>query len=217
MTSAAPLPAVIFTTGGAGEGERLPMIVALHGLGDRPENFAGLFHALQARSRVVVLRGVDSWGEGWSWFPIGSADDRPEGFRRGVDAIVTSMAEYQRRYPTCGLPVVTGFSQGAMMSYALVARERAVVSAAVPIAGRLPTDFSPRPRAVGGLLPPIVALHGTTDSRIAYDADRLTVERFRSVGYTVDFKTYEGVGHTITPVMHRDLSDALIANLPRCP
>jgi hypothetical protein len=67
-------------TAGADAHARLPMIVAVHGLGDRPEDFATLFDALPFAARVVALRGVTPYGDGFTWFPPGEADRDPAAF-----------------------------------------------------------------------------------------------------------------------------------------
>lgn len=200
---------VEITTGGAPADARLPMIVAVHGLGDRPENFLPLFAGLDARARVVAVRGLDPWGEGFAWFPLGAADRAEGNFRRATEALAGAVAVLARSRPTCGLPVVTGFSQGGMLSFALAARVPVVVRAAVPVAGRLPRAFWPEPRPVGGLLPEVFALHGEADPRMSIADGRATVGRLAEVGFPATLRTYPGVGHTISPAMQRDLYDAL--------
>jgi phospholipase/carboxylesterase len=61
--------------------------------------------------------------------------------------------------------VVTGFSQGAMLSYAVIARPEARVFAALPIAGLLPRELWPEARPIGGLMPGVYAFHGAADAR----------------------------------------------------
>src|SRR6185369_5788604 len=62
-------------TGDAAPGDAVPMVVALHGLGDHPESFRLLLDDLPARARVVFPRGPMPHGEdGFSWFDF-HADD----------------------------------------------------------------------------------------------------------------------------------------------
>ncbi len=55
-------------TGGAAEDARLPMITAVHGLGDRPEHFEALFDDLPLRARVILPRAPKPYSGGGSWF-----------------------------------------------------------------------------------------------------------------------------------------------------
>lgn len=208
-TVAAGVMYAVRETAGAGADERLPLIVAVHGLGDRPEAFLELFDALPFRARVVAVRGLDPYHDGFAWFPIGGADGDGASFRRAVDALAAAIPEIARQRPTCGLPVITGFSQGAMLSFALAVRAPYLVRGAVPVAGRLPPAFLPASPAVGGLLPPIYALHGTADARIPFAQGDETVRALRARGFSAALRPFEGVGHAIPPAVRAELAEAL--------
>lgn len=210
----AGLHAVVYRPQGARAGETLPMVVAMHGLGDNARAFLALFQGLNLRARVVSLDGVDAFGaDGRSWFPPGSADAHPEAFRASVERVVTAMREARARFPTCGAPVVTGFSQGAMMSFALATRGPTVVRAAAPFAGRL-IDGWPVPEGLGAVR--VVAFHGDADARIPYAAGQQAVERLRAAGARAEMKTYPGMGHTLSPASRTALMETL-ESLGRCP
>ncbi len=200
---APPAPSLRFVvrvTGGAAEGARLPLVVALHGLGDSPEAFIGFVTEMGLRVRVAAPAGPDRWGDGYAWF-ASRAGTSPSawaaGIRRAADALVPEIARVAAQHPTCGLPVVTGFSQGAMLSYAVIARPEARVFAALPIAGLLPRELWPEARPIGGLMPGVYAFHGAADARVALADDRATLEAFRAVGHPSDLREYPGVPHTI--------------------
>ncbi len=199
---------VVATSGGARADERLPLVVAIHGLGDTPEAFVGLVTEMNLRVRVAAPAGLNRWGDGWSWFPSRAETPRAqwvEGIRHAADVMVGAMRDLARRHPTCGLPVVTGFSQGGMLSYAIVARPDGGVFAALPVGGLLPRELWPTARPVGGLLPMVVALHGDADARVPFADDRAASEAFRAAGFSAELVAYPGVGHTITPAMSREL------------
>lgn len=208
-TVAAGVRYTVLVTGGAGAHDRLPMVIAVHGLGDTPEAFVELFQRLPVRARVIAVRGLDPFYEGFSWFSPGDADQHPASFQRAVDALAAALPELARQHPSCGLAVATGFSQGAMLSYALAARNPSVVRSAVPISGRLPRHFWPEARPIGGLLPEVFALHGTADDRIPVQSARDTVAAMRGVGFSATLREYPGVRHQITPAMQNDLYEAL--------
>lgn len=194
--------------GGAAADARLPLVVALHGYGDSPENFVGLYSDLGLRVRVVALAGPIAMGDGHSWFPM-RTEVPPAVWNQNLHAaaqrVVREIARLANTHPTCGLPVVSGFSQGGMLSYAVVAEPGAGVIAAMPLGGFLPRELWPSPRAVGGLLPGVYAFHGTADARVALADDRAASEAFRARGYRAELRTYEGVGHSVPPPMVADL------------
>ena len=207
---AAPVPVrfVVRVSGGARPGDRLPLLVALHGLGDSPENFIGLYTEMGLRVRVAAAAGLDRYGDGYSWFPSRAevpTEQWVEGIRRAADAVVPAVRRLAQENPTCGLPIVSGFSQGGMLSYAIVARPDAGVSAALPLGGLLPRALFPEARAVGGLLPAVYAFHGTADERVPFAMDRAANDAFRDAGFPAELREYPGVGHSIPPAMQADL------------
>ncbi len=204
---------VVRVSGGAGERDRLPLVVALHGLGDSPEGFVGLVTEMGLRLRVAAPAGLDRWGDGYAWFAsrVGTPHAQwSAGIRRAADAVTPDLARLIAMHPTCGLPVVMGFSQGAMLSYAVVARPGAGVIAALPIGGLLPRDLWPAQRAVGGLLPGVYAFHGAADARVPLADDRATNEAFRAAGFRAELREYPGVPHAIPPEVARDVRQRLV-------
>lgn len=207
---------VVRVTGGAQASDRLPLIVALHGLGDSPENFIGLYTEMGLRARIAAAAGLDRMGDGYSWFPSRAGTPHAQwvaGIRRATDALIPEIRRVARDNPTCGLPVVTGFSQGGMLSYAVIARPDGGVFAALPIGGLLPRELWPQARDIGGLLPAVYAFHGTADERVPFASDREANEAFRAVGYHAELREYPGIGHNIPPGMQSDLQARLRAVL----
>ena len=159
---------LVRVTGGAASTDRLPMVIAVHGLGDRPESFARLFEGYPGKVRVIVPRAPTPYGRGGTWFRL----EKPPGpgmvadMRTSADALAQLIAVAQTRYPTQGKPIVTGFSQGGMLSYAMAVLHPKAIRGAVPIAGLLPKALWPK----AGPVAPVRALHGTADNRVPYSA-----------------------------------------------
>ncbi|MFO0628950.1 MAG: hypothetical protein U0325_25470 [Polyangiales bacterium] len=199
---------VVRVTAGADVNARLPMIVAVHGLGDRPEDFATLFDALPFAARVVALRGLAPFGDGFTWFPPGEADRDPAPFLAATRAIAADLPALTQRFPTCGAPVLTGFSQGGMLTFAVAAHAPHTLRAAIPLAGRLPTTAMPA-TAPAGPLPWVSALHGMSDARIAFDAGDESVRALRRLGFAATMRPFAGVGHNLPPPVRAVLFDEL--------
>jgi phospholipase/carboxylesterase len=187
---------------------RLPMIVAVHGLGDRPEDFITLFAALPFAARVVAVRGITPYGDGFTWFPPGDADREPGAFLAATRAIAADLPALTRRFPTCGAPVITGFSQGGMLAFAVAAHAPGALRAAIPLAGRLPAAALPAAPPTAPL-PWVTALHGMSDARIAFDLGDEAVRALRRLGFAATMRPFEGVGHTVSPAMRAVLYDEL--------
>jgi phospholipase/carboxylesterase len=211
---AADVHYVELLTQGAPSNARLPMIVAIHGLGDEPRSFAEVVRDLPIPARVILPRALDPYeGGGYWWFSVRARDNDPEGLARGIDhaaeKVAAALRELVRKRPTIGKPIVTGFSQGGMVTFALAVHHPDVVGAAFPVGGLLPPQLLPQAPGAGG--PPIVALHGDADFAVPYETAQKTIDHLEKLGIDAKLRAYEGIGHQITPQMRQDLHDLVSA------
>ena len=131
-----------------------------------------------------------------------------------TDLLAESVASLATTRPTQGKPVVTGFSQGGMLSFALAAQHGDLWSAAIPVSGWLPPPLWPDKKRAA-TMPPLVALHGTEDPALKYPKTVACVEALTQRGAKVSLKTYPGVAHVISPPMRAELHRQLTASLTR--
>lgn len=203
-------------TAGAQATEPLPLVVSIHGLGDRPERFAWLLGRLPVKARVVVPRGLDEYHGGYSWFPIRVWDPDPERLAQGIqkasDALARAIEVLQRRHPTRGKAVVTGFSQGGMLSFALALHHPELVQAAFPIAGWLPPKLVPTTGPAADA-PPIVAFHGVDDDLLPIGPTRKVVGALDELGYDIEFREFDRVAHAVAPDIRKELVQRLTREL----
>jgi phospholipase/carboxylesterase len=188
----------------------LPMIVAIHGLGDGPDNFQHLLDGFAEPVRVILPRGLDTVPEGgWSWFPIRARDPDVEalatGIRGAADRIASGVAALQQSRPTVGKPIIMGFSQGGMLTFALAVHHPEVVGHAVAVAGWLPPPLWPTAPGKAVRYPPLLALHGTADVAMPFPPTQQAVQALVALGIAAELVSYEGAGHMIPDLMRRDL------------
>jgi len=199
--------------GEAGPDEPLPMLVAIHGLGDRPEAFARVLSAFPEPVRLILPRGIDAYEGGWSWFPQRARSRDVEalggGIQHAADVIATGLTALAAERPTKGKPVLTGFSQGGMLTFAIAVSHPDVVGYAVPVSGWLPPPLWPENGDTAAVTPKIVALHGTTDSAVLYEGTVEAVDQLKTLGYAAELRTFEGVPHAIPPIVLRAWTDLL--------
>ena len=204
-------------TAAAKPGQTLPMILAIHGLGDRPERFRGLFRDLPVPTRLIVARGIDRYGRGFSWFPIrvGNVDEArlTKGVRHAANRLARMIEALVKRYPTRRRPLVTGFSQGGILSFALAAEHPQLIASAVPLAGWLPRPMWPAQAPAAAV--PIVALHGDADRVLPIAPTRAAVAALRKLGMAVELHEYPAVVHTVSPAMRRALYREIAAHARR--
>jgi phospholipase/carboxylesterase len=205
-----PLPTLKFRErilGDADPAERLPMIVAIHGLGDRPESFGRVFDRYRRPARLILPQGIDPHGDGFSWFPFRRDRSNPaelaSGMRRAADQIAALLGELIALRPTRGRPVVTGFSQGGMLAFTLAATHPDRIAGAVPMGGWLPPPLWPGREGAPG--PRVVALHGDADAVVPIAPTREAVAHLAAQGRPVELRELAGVGHTVSPEMRTAL------------
>jgi phospholipase/carboxylesterase len=221
LPRAGVLQYVEIVLGGAKPDDRLPMIVAVHGLGDDPRNFAHLFDTFTEPTRLILPQGIDAREEGgWSWFPLRARDPDIDALAQGIgsaaDVLAESIRVLVRERPTVGKPILTGFSQGGMLGFAVAVRHPDVVGLVLPVGGWLPPPLQPTTSSPKGA-PKIVAFHGTADAAVKYEPTKQGVDSLRAHGWDASLVTYEGVGHMITPELHRDLFDRIVDGLRAAP
>lgn len=208
-----------YVSGGAEADASLPMVILIHGLGDNPESFEGLVQGFDTPARFIIPRGFDAHGRGWSWFPYRGSDQGVEetaaGIAASADKLAPAIEALGRARPTQGKPVVSGFSQGGMLSFTLAVRHGELLSAAYPVGGWLPEPLWPADASQAASCPPILAFHGEDDNRVPLAPTRAGVEHMRKLGYGVELHTYPGLGHSINRELHAELMQAFRTQLQR--
>lgn len=201
--------------GGAASGDRLPMVIALHGSGADEKDLDGVFANFSTPVRVVSFRGPERSGSGYVW-AIGQGANQLEAraaqvlmFREVAESLAVGADEVAARFPTEGKPVVFGFSRGASLAWYLGARHPEHFDAIFAVAGSLD------PKMLDGLYPsarpPFFAYHGKRDNVVGFRQGQLTAERFQALGARVRFQSFED-RHTI-PLETIDDVDRQIARL----
>lgn len=192
---------------------KLPMLVAIHGLGDSPENFQDLVIDLPVAARVILPRGLDPVESGYSWFPVRARSADVAGLSKGIaaagDRLAALIIVLQQTRPTVGLPVITGFSQGGMLTFELAVHHPELVGGAIPVGGWLPPPLWPSALPAHRPLPKIVALHGEVDTAVKLLPTQEAVEHLETLGWPVSLRRYPEVGHAIPPVVRRELYQQL--------
>ncbi len=178
-----------------------PLVVAVHGMGDKPDNWIDTWKVFPGKAEIALPRAFTKYGDGFSWF------DLHDGMSDAELATVVGEAEEKLWKGIVKLAgtrklIVTGFSQGAILSFVMAARHPDRIVAAFPVSGSCPGPLLPQNKAHAA---PIVALHGTSDQVLAYKWGKGAVDAFKEQGNDATLKTYEGVGHTMTAAMRADL------------
>jgi phospholipase/carboxylesterase len=206
------LSALEVVLGDADFDSRLPTVWAIHGRGDSARVPGGPFLGLSRPIRVIVPRGPLPLGEGFMWVPERVADDRPEALgeslRARADQLAAAMREREGEVPHLGRPIVTGFSQGGHLSFAIALLHPDVVSFALPNAGWVPPALEPS-APEPSRFPPIRCVHGADDRVVPLAPTEALVARLADAGLDVRLRAFDGVGHAMSAQMDAAFHDAL--------
>lgn len=197
---------VSVVSGGARDDAQLPMVLVLHGRGDRPRP-AG-FAQRAGRVRWVMPFAPTPHGAGFSWFPYETPEDLalPGHLREQAGALARFVLWAKERYPTPeGRIVVCGVSQGGMLAFALGSLHPDTVRASVPVMGLLPRSLVRRTERQVMFR----AVHGTSDEVVPLSAGERAVTWLRGAGRDATLTTVEGSGHEMTPAVSAAMEDAL--------
>lgn len=212
-----------------------PVHIMIHGRGDNPQNFIHLSDGVNTPRRELAFYGIQElnfgFDRGWQWFESSASEGDSPGLCEGINQAAQIIAKDlhtlnqkdgtpNRRY------VISGFSQGGMLCYALALQHPELVAHAIPIAGLLPEPCRPAMRAIGHAtpvfegssevrefdpkeVPNIDAFHGQADPLVCPKRAAQLIEHLRAIHYPVTFKQYPGVEHTVSQEMLADYEQTL--------
>jgi phospholipase/carboxylesterase len=192
---------------GAIEPEKpIPLVVVLHGRASRAHIVGEGFRTLPHPVRVVCPQANDVLDDGYQWLPVRVGSGLVERLASSLFQISSELAAFIRSmvaaYPTAGRAIVTGFSQGGLVTLALAIHHDDVVGHALPIAGWLPPPLEPTYRRSDLVYPAIRAMHGRSDQIVPLEDTRALFDRLASRRFDVELVEFEGVAHEVTGEMN---------------
>jgi phospholipase/carboxylesterase len=200
---------------GTAEHAELPMVVFFHGRGANVELAEMPYLAIETPFRFIAIEGPIPLEGGHAWVPMSAAGGESPALLSAVIARADELAilvdELVRRHPTRGKPIVVGFSQGGMMALAIALRHPDLARAAFAASSYLPPSIVPGTRRG----PPLRLFHGEDDPVLLVGRTEEAVQLLIERGFDVEFQTYPGVAHEITPAIENDLRHAIESELER--
>lgn len=190
-----------FHRGGATASDRVPVVVFLHGMGDRPRQ--ALFEGFDHKLRVLVPRAPVPYGSGFKWFdyePGMSQEAIGAGIKEAAERLVPFLKSLALRPTTRGKPILVGFSQGAMLSFQIAATEPDLAGAVIAISGYLPETNWPS-ALPSKHMPETTILHGTVDQVVPIASMCKLNTAVNALGWKTKVVEFDGLGHSINQAM----------------
>lgn len=192
-----------------------PIIVALHGVGSSGRDMEAALAPLTANFDLVALDGsepFDGAAYGRQWFSVQGVTeaDRPQRVINALPALIERLDIVANdHHVTRENLVLLGFSQGAIMTLAMVA-QGLHSGRAVALAGRLASTVMP----IGSRPASLLVIADTADHVMPPGLSQDAAERLRAAGHHVDLSMTEGIGHSIGLPTLSLITDWLVATAP---
>ena len=180
---------IVKYSGEADTSASLPMLIALHGNGDTPDNFyETALDQLSIPARIILLKAPISMGRGSAW-PHNNTN-----IQQYSDAIAEIIPLLQNNFPTKKQPALLGFSGGGAMAYHLTAAHPEHFSYIFPVSGNMKKqNLAGLPRKNNRRLK-VFAFHGAQDSLVNISGGRMAYQLLQGRGANIHFKEFQG-GH----------------------
>ena len=197
------LPYRIYLPKGVGGSKRTPILLLLHGAGERGSdnytqmrNFKNIFTTAGdiITDSIIIAPQCPSHG----WWSLDEGYNDENGWLGAANRLLESVkSEYkgddERIY-------VSGLSMGGIATWELLQRYPDRFTAAVPVCGRGDTSLAYRLTNI-----PIWIYHGTADTTISFYASQDMYDAIVNAGGNMaDFKILSGVGHNAWDAAYSD-------------
>ena len=192
-----------------------PLLLLLHGIGSNEEDLFGLAPYLDERFLVVSARAPVAlpYG-GYGWFQI---EFTPGGMVADIEqakqslsllpGFIAALAETYRA--DAGRVYLAGFSQGAMMSLALLLARPEMLAGVVAMSGRLPEQVIERePDAAALAGKPVLITHGLYDPVLSVANGRAARDYLGKLPVALTYREYP-MAHEVSAESLRDVTDWL--------
>ena len=180
-----------------------PLLLLLHGYGSNENDLFSFAEYLHPRLLTVSLRAPHKLPMmGYAWYSIhfdaeqGKWSDDEEAID-SRELILQFLDELLDIHPYDKSQVhLLGFSQGAILSYALGLTYPKRFTSVIALSGYLNENITQLPQPEDA--PAIYAAHGSLDEVVPYDWGQRSAELLKQMGFEIQFESFS-VGHTVEP------------------
>jgi phospholipase/carboxylesterase len=192
--------------------DKNPLLLLLHGYGSNESDLFSFASELPDEYYVISLQAPHDMQYGsYAWYAINFDADASkfsdlDQARTSRDLIISTLDELQKKYPIDANAVtLIGFSQGAILSYAVALSQPNRVQRVAALSGYLNTEIAVNDFEKNDFISlQIFASHGTVDQVIPVEWARKAPENLSNLGIAVEYHEYP-IGHGVSPQNLYDL------------
>lgn len=192
--------------------DKNPLLLLLHGYGSNEADLFSFASELPDEYYVISLQAPHDLQYGsYAWYAIHFDADASKfsdlvQARISRDLVISTLNELQKKYPIDANAVtLIGFSQGAILSYAVALSQPNRVQRVAAMSGYLNTKIAMNDFEKNDFSSlQIFASHGTVDQVIPVEWARKAPENLSNLGIAVEYHEYP-IGHGVSPQNFYDL------------
>jgi predicted esterase len=183
-----------------------PLVVALHGRGDRAENFAALWRNIERKEFIFLvpeapyeMKDAGLYGPGYSWFYL-VPDKKTWEFTDPLtaDNIINAVEQISKKFKI-GSVYLFGFSQGVSAAFIAAYQKPDMFNGLIAFAGHLPGDeFLPASNIEAFKSIKMYIARGVSDEAVSVKTTNEMKQRLDVLGCTYKYYEFEG-GHFVDP------------------
>lgn len=184
--------------GGAKAGDAVPVLVFLHSRNQSAAAYVAYMKRLKVPARVILPNAPGGNGKHRSWFALEGKTANQALLAAQMNAATDQLVKFIDAIRQCSgasKVVLSGFSQGASLVYALATLAPDRVHAAIALSGWLPTPLWAR--ANGPRMASTIGLHGNTDTTLPFGPTTTYANTMIGLGEPFTFEAFNG-GHEPT-------------------
>lgn len=195
-----------------------PVLVLLHGMGSNENDLLALASGLPQNFLILSLRAPIERSKGsYVWYNVDFSSGKPvidvEQEKASREMVINYLKEMHQYFEFDENHVyLGGFSQGAIMSYAVGLRHPELVNGIICMSGRMLPDIKTEVASkekLSGLR--VFVSHGLEDRMLGVEGAREAVDWMRTQGLSPFYREYP-IAHSISPAVEADLSSWLKAD-----
>ncbi|OPL19963.1 MAG: hypothetical protein AVO35_00460 [Candidatus Aegiribacteria sp. MLS_C] len=174
----------------------VPLVLGLHGLGDSPEGFMGLWEVVgdygcifavpQAPTPYLVGDRI-----GYTWYAGEDDSSRTASARQSRDYVLTLLDRLEEVYRISDV-YLFGYSQGGGMTYLAGLHAPQRFRAVAPFSGWLDMSVVSEEELAAASGVPVRIVHGEQDRVVDYGSALFADSVLSEAGYDVEFRTFQG-------------------------
>jgi len=183
-----------------------PVIILLHGYGSNEADLFALKDNLPKNFLVISVRGPFPVAkDAYQWYRRETINNDLKTSSLLIQNFITDIVN--KYHADAGNVYLSGFSQGAMLTYEVGLNAPQLLKGIAPLSGRLVESMKPQEAPSEALKKlRIFVGHGDADNRILYSQGVDAVNYLKKLQLSPEFHTYKGMTHSISEQELKDLA-----------